>query len=73
MIAAQTKSELPKYGASTRLAAISTPSSTAPERNTAPSSPHVVARGAGARGTTTPRSAGARAGSLIPSAQPSPR
>src|SRR5437870_5198502 len=35
MSAPQTKSELPKNGASTRLAAISTPSSTAPQAKTA--------------------------------------
>src|SRR4051812_6354886 len=35
MSAPQTKSELPKNGASTRLAAISTPSSTAPQTKTA--------------------------------------
>ena len=35
MSAPQTKSELPKYGATTRLAAISTPRRAAPERKTA--------------------------------------
>ena len=67
MIAAQTNSELPKYGASTRLAAISTPSSTPPQRKTTPSRAHVAGRGAATSGTTTPLSAGCgRAGSLMP-------
>ena len=67
MIDAQTKSELPKNGASTRLAAISTPSSTPPERKTVPRTGSVAAaaRGRSARGGS-PASGrtSARAGSL---------
>ena len=48
MIDAQTKSELPKYGASTRLAAISTPSRTPPQRKTVARTGSVAAAGGAA-------------------------
>src|SRR5687768_16036089 len=73
----QTKSELPKKGASTRLAAISTPSRTAPETKTAtmtgtPSKrPHLTGPRLGARSATAsaplPVSGSGATGSLVPS------
>src|SRR5688500_8245411 len=48
MSAPQTKRELPKKGASTRLAAISTPSSTAPPTKTAMPTANALTRTAGA-------------------------
>ena len=65
MSAPQTYSELPNVGASTRLAAISTPSSTAPERNTAAAtaspSTRVAARSIGSRVDAIDPQPGARA------------
>ena len=72
MIAAQTKSELPKYGASTRLAAISTPSRTPPQRKTvARTGPVAAARRLLKRDETRPVVLGRRRPRRL--AQPSPR